>query len=170
MNINSKFGLLKPITPITLLLALLAGCTGGTDSNLAPTGDTVTITGPIGNLTYLNHIPSFLSDTTTTFYNNWAGPQSGMLLKYDLAAGLMTSDSLSISGTSDNGTGFWVGTSTLTIICTVSSLPPLPLCADWGIAIDKAAGTLTFVDTPVFNDVNNAETGAMNGTLTFPPF
>jgi hypothetical protein len=44
------------------------------------------------------------------------------------------------------------------------------LPTDWGIAVDRTAGTLTFVDTPVFNDANNAETGTMNGTLTFPPF
>lgn len=168
MNINIKFSV---FTPFALLLALLTGCTGGSsDSPLAPTGATVTITGPIGNLTYLNHTPSFLQNTATTFYNNWAGLQSDIFMQYYLAGGLLTSDRVSISGTSDNGTKFWVGTSASAIICVVSNLPPLPLCSDWGITVDRTAGTLTFVNTPVFNEANNAETGTMNGTLTFPPF
>jgi hypothetical protein len=145
MNINMKYGV---FAPIAVLLALLAGCTGGSDSDLVPSGATVTITGPIGDLTYLNHAPSFLDNTDTTFYNNWAGIQSGMLMKYDLASGpIMTSDSLSISGTSDNGTDFWVGTPPLVIICTVASLPPLPLCSDWGIAVLGANRPVRFYST-----------------------
>jgi hypothetical protein len=170
MNINMKYGV---FAPITVLLALLAGCTGGSsDSDLVPSGATVTITGPIGDLTYLNHVPS-LPDTTTVFYRSWAGIQSGMLMQYYLQGGFITSDYISISGTSDNSTKFWVGTSSLEIVCnvTIPTTPTaFPLCSSWGVTVDKTAGTLTFANTPVFNDANDAETGAMSGTLTFPPF
>lgn len=84
MNINMKYGV---FAPITVLLALLAGCTGGSDSDLVPSGATVTITGPIGDLTYLNHVPSFLENTATAIYNNWAGNASGMFMQYHLPAG-----------------------------------------------------------------------------------
>lgn len=161
MNINLKYGV---IAPIIFSLALLAGCSGNS-SDSVPTGVTVTITPPIGDLTYLNHVPSFLDNTATAFYNNWAGNASGIFMQY-----YASFDFIAINGTSDNGTNFWVGTSPSTKNCNITVSSAFPLCSDWGIAVDRAAGTLTFVNTPVFNDANNAETGAMSGTLTFPPF
>jgi len=163
MNINMKYGV---FALITLLSALLAGCTGGSsDSNLAPTGVTVTITAPIGDLTYLNHTPSIIANTSTAFYNNWAGLQSDIFMQY-----YASFDFIAISGTSDNGTKFTVGTPPSTKNCNITAPLAFPLCSSWGITVDRSAGTLTFANTPVFNEVNTTETGTMSGTLTFPPF
>ncbi|HEY0665523.1 MAG TPA: hypothetical protein VGD24_05625 [Gallionella sp.] len=162
------------IPALLLSIVLLTACSGKSSDSPAPTGDTLTISAPIGDLTYLNHTSSFIPNTATTFYNNWITSQSGgvasLFMQYTLASGLILSDYVSISGVSDNGTAFTAGLPT-SIICNVTNVVSVwPSCATWGITVDKAAGTISFASTPVFNDLNNTETGTMTGTLTFPPF
>lgn len=47
-----------------------------------------------------------------------------------------------------------------------------PLCAGFGITFNKAAGTVSFINTPMGTGVSgNAPTvSTLNGSLTFPPF
>jgi hypothetical protein len=132
------------------------------------TGTTLTISGAIGNLTGLVSRAT-LTNTATAFYNAWGNPagSSDVFIQYRIYTGYTT---LSVSGTSDNGTGFWAGPNT-SIICTVSgSFTGFSACSAWGITFSRSSGTVAFVNTPVHESITGTPTGAMNGALSFTPF
>lgn len=56
--------------------------------------------------------------------------------------------------------------------CGVKNLTPI--CSSWGITVDRAAGTIIFVNTPLTEmtggTTSTGRTGTLNGTLHFAPF
>ena len=161
----------------TVLYIKAENWTGGTGASFTLSvagsgggGSGTTLTLSFGNVTGLTYNAS-LSDSATaapTSYSRvWTNAAGDMLdLVYQVSA---TEQVLSVAiGSGANF--YWAGTPTVNIICHVSGTNPgWPTCASWGITVSRAAGTISFANTPVFNDSSYA-TGTMSGSFSFTAF
>jgi len=167
---------------MVLVSGLLAACGGGSNPfNAVGTGggggggggSTLTLSAlssPTG-LVYSTTISGVSGSITSRVWTNTAGDMLDVL--YTVGAAEETLGVAVTTGT----TTVWAGGTPSTysansIICHVSGTNTLgwPLCSSWGISVSRSGGTISFSNTPAFNQSTTTTTGTMSGSFTFPPF
>lgn len=133
-------------------------------------GGGTTLTLSFGNVTGLSYDAATSNAATTvptTYSRVWVNSAGDIL---DLIYMPSTAEDVLSVAVASGANSYWAGTPTLNIICHVSgSTTSWPLCSTWGITVSRAAGTISFANTPVFND-SSYTTGTMSGSFSFTAF
>lgn len=151
----------------------LAGCGGGGDSSDSGGGGATLTATTFASVSGLSNIKAL--DTTSTnsgsvsYGRGWQNSSGALVILTYVASASFDAVGLSVSPGA--GGNYFAGVPPYSLQCSVrGSNPFVPACTSWNITLNRAAGTIDFKNTPIFDGTSTSSKGTLNASLTFTPF
>jgi len=114
------------------------------------------------------------NEIESTYYNYWYSATGDTIFLQYIASVFGDKMAFDVGSSSTN---LWAGTDATPSYCSIDGLlTSLPNCSTWGVSINRASGSISFVNTPVTENSSvspytaTGKSGTMTGTLNFVPF